>query len=188
MLPWRSRPHTLSCCLDNCRWRSFFFSSCGSPVEPTRELITRNGFAAPGHGFGIVLWEDRILRRAPSDPLLLTRRSQKRRQVRRGGKRQRAFASHVEAPSSPLPAGHSCNTTSDFYGLRSGIIHGRRRGNKDPERASQDRKRALQVKTYDIAKATVLEHLKRGHMPGDQQWNEIVMGRVPADRFQKGGR
>ena len=58
---------------------------------------------------------------------------------------------------------------SDFYGLRLGIIHGRRRGNKDPERASQDRKRALQVKTYDIAKATVLEHLKRGHMPGDQQ-------------------
>ena len=88
----------------------------------------------------------------------------------------------------PVAAGHSCNTTSDFYGLRSGIIHGRRRGNKDPERASQDRKRALQVKTYDIAKATVLEHLKRGHMPGDQQWNEIVMGRVPADRFQKGGR
>ena len=73
MLPWRSRPHTLSCCLDNCRWRSFFFSSCGSPVEPTRELITRNGFAAPGHGFGIVLREDRILRRAPSDPLLLRR-------------------------------------------------------------------------------------------------------------------
>ena len=77
---------------------------------------------------------------------------------------------------------------SDFYGLRSGIIHGRRRGKKDQKRASQDRKRALQVKTYDIAKATVLEHLKRGHMPGDQQWNEIVMGRVPADRFQKGGR
>ena len=77
---------------------------------------------------------------------------------------------------------------SDFYGLRSGIIHGRRRGKKDQERASQDRKRALQVNTYDIAKATVLEHLKRGHMPNDQQWNEIVMGRVPPDRFQKGGR
>ena len=30
--------------------------------------------------------------------------------------------------------------------------------------------------------------LKRGHMPNDQQWNEIVMGRVPPDRFQKGGR
>ena len=54
---------------------------------------------------------------------------------------------------------------SDFYGLRSGIIHGRRRGKKDQERASQDRKRALQVNTYDIAKATVLEHLKRGRGP-----------------------
>ena len=54
---------------------------------------------------------------------------------------------------------------SDFYGLRSGIIHGRRRGKKDQERASQDRKRALQVNTYDIAKATVLEHLKRDTCP-----------------------
>ena len=32
-------------------------------------MINRNGFAAPGHGFGIILREDRILRRAPSDPL-----------------------------------------------------------------------------------------------------------------------
>ena len=72
---------------------------------------------------------------------------------------------------------------SDFYGLRSGIIHGRRRGKKDRERASKDRKRELQVKAYDIAKATVLEHLQRGHMPGDRQWNEIVMGRVAPGRF-----
>ena len=41
----------------------------GGDKALTQIVINRNGFAAPGHGFGIILREDRILRRAPSDPL-----------------------------------------------------------------------------------------------------------------------
>ena len=54
---------------------------------------------------------------------------------------------------------------TDFYGLRSGIIHGRKSGKKDRKRASQDRQRELQNSTFDIARATVLEHLKRAACP-----------------------
>ena len=68
-------------------------------------------------------------------------------------------------------------TISDFYGFRSATIHG---GN--PEET--DRRLEIRNKTYDIARKTLLKHLAREHMPGKQQWNEIVMGHVSPDTFQ----
>ena len=68
---------------------------------------------------------------------------------------------------------------TEFYGLRSDVIHGGRGRKKGRKRMSPDPKRELQREAYDIARTTVLEHLKRGCMPDDRQWNEIVMDYVP---------
>ena len=68
---------------------------------------------------------------------------------------------------------------TDFYGLRSGVVHGGRGRKKGQKRMSGNPKLELQGEAYDIARATVLEHLKRGCMPDDRQWNEIVMDYVP---------
>ena len=68
---------------------------------------------------------------------------------------------------------------TDFYGLRSDVIHGGRGRKKARKRISGNLKRELQGEAYGIARATVLEHLKRGCMPDDRQWNEIVMDYVP---------
>ena len=67
-------------------------------------------------------------------------------------------------------------TISDFYGLRSAIIHGRKPG-------KSDRNLEIHNETYNIAKDTLLKHLARGYRPDDGQWNEIVMGHVSPEEF-----
>ena len=47
---------------------------------------------------------------------------------------------------------------------------------------SRNQKRELQGEVYDIARATVLEHLKRGCMPDDRQWNIIFLDYVPTTK------
>ena len=69
---------------------------------------------------------------------------------------------------------------TNFYGLRSDVVHGGRNRKKGRKRMSVKPKVELQGRAYDIARATVLEHLKRGCMPDDRQWNEIVMDCVPS--------
>ena len=71
---------------------------------------------------------------------------------------------------------------SEFYGLRSDVIHGGRGRKKGGKRMSRSPKRELQGEAYEIARATVLKHLQRGCMPDDRQWNEIVMDCVPTNK------
>ena len=65
-------------------------------------------------------------------------------------------------------------TISDFYGLRSAIVHGAQ--DKRSNRESETHNQAL-----DIARKTLLMHLARGSMPGNQHWPEIVMGKENPD-------
>lgn len=62
-------------------------------------------------------------------------------------------------------------TISKFYGLRSGIIHGRKQKHSNPQGDHQ-----IRDKVFDIARRTLLQHLERGKVPKEQHWSEIVMG------------
>ena len=60
-------------------------------------------------------------------------------------------------------------TMSDLYSLRSAIVHG-------SQARTSDRDSAMYKRALDIARKTLLKHLSRKSMPGDQHWNELVMG------------
>ena len=69
------------------------------------------------------------------------------------------------------------NAISKFYGLRSQIIHGgmAKRGRKQKNSYSEDDRRTRD-KAFDVARRTLLQHLKMGKVPTEQDWSEIVMG------------
>ena len=70
--------------------------------------------------------------------------------------------------------GHRVKTSkaiNKFYGLRSRIIHGGK-----SKRPNFKDERQIREEAFDIARATLLQHLERGRVPTKQDWSEIVMG------------
>ena len=69
-----------------------------------------------------------------------------------------------------------------FYGLRSQIIHGASAKRvRKRKRSSRKDERQVREQAFHAARATLLRHLKRGRVPAEQDWSEIVMGAGAAE-------